>query len=311
VIAKTDPPLLGVTAAVVTFARGARLFHWAQDIYPELAIELGGASWLKLLRPLRNWAWRRADGCLTLGTDMAGVLAQAGVDREKIFVSSNWAPAGLKPTPPSAALELRREWALEDKFVVAYSGNLGRVHDLEPVLDLAEAMRSDPHVAFLFVGSGAQRVALENLAHQRGLANVQFRPPQPRARLAESLAVGDVQLVTVRPGCERYVFPSKFYGITAVGRPVIFIGPRDCELARLIREQGFGWACERTEIAALAATIRMLAGDPATCKELGARAARFASENGGLTQASALWARVVGGAQACEAQEENVTSIPL
>src|SRR5207237_1247771 len=153
------------------------------------------------------------DGCVTLGSDMAAVLADAGVAVKKISLAPNWAPAGLAPASANAAAALRDEWGLREKFVVAYSGNLGRVHDLDPVLDLADALRADARIAFVFVGSGAQRAALEAAATRRGLANVHFRPPQPRARLAESLAVGDVHLVTLRPDCARYVFPSKLYGV--------------------------------------------------------------------------------------------------
>jgi glycosyltransferase involved in cell wall biosynthesis len=185
------------------------------------------------------------------------------------------------------------------------------VHDLEPVLDLAEALRGEAAIAFLFVGSGAQRTALENLVRQRTLTHVQFRPPQPRARLAESLAVADVHLVTVRPGCERYVFPSKLYGIAAVGRPIILIAPPRCELTRIVREGRLGCAFERSEIAALAARIRSLAADPVTCADFGARAVRFTRESGGLASATARWARLLRGTQACEAEQENVSSTPL
>jgi glycosyltransferase involved in cell wall biosynthesis len=307
IVAMTDPPLLGVGAAFVSVLRRTRLIHWAQDIYPELAIELSGQSWLRVFRPLRNWAWRRAEACVTLGGDMAGVIAAAGVAREKLSIIPNWAPAGLRPLPSGATDSLRKEWKLTGKFVVAYSGNLGRVHDLEPVLDLAEAMLGDSHITFLFVGSGAQRAALHANATRRRLTNIQFRAPQPRARLGESLATGDVHLVTVRPGCERYVFPSKLYGIAAVGIPVIFIGPRDCELTRIVSAGGFGRTFERSEISALASTLRELAVEPATCEQFSERAIRFALENGGPTRAAERWADLVGGAQACGKPAESVT----
>ena len=34
--------------------------------------------------------------------------------------------------------------------------------------------------------------------------------------------------------------PSKFYGILAAGRPVLFIGPEESEVARVIREREIG-----------------------------------------------------------------------
>jgi putative colanic acid biosynthesis glycosyltransferase WcaI len=290
IVPLTDPPLIGVGAWVVARARGAALIHWVQDIYPELAIELAGLRPLALLRPLRDAAWRSAAGCVTLGTDMEATLVRAGVERATII--PNWAPAGLRFTPPSAAVALRAEWGLTGKFVIAYSGNLGRVHDLDPVVAVAELLRDVPRIAFVFIGGGAQRASLEAEVARRGLDHVQFRPPQPRARLAESLAVGDVHLVTLRPGCERYVFPSKLYGIAAIGRPVVFIGPRDSELAQLVTRCDMGLTGERDALPALAASLRQLAENAALYEQKAAGARRFATAAGGSEAAARAWRKV-------------------
>ncbi len=245
VVALTDPPLLGVALWPAARLRGARYLNWVQDIFPEVAMVLSRPTVRALaatLRPVRNFVWRRSDGCVAVGHDMAGLIARAGVSPDKITTIFNWSPAGLEPQSPATADELRRTWKLEGKFIIAYSGNLGRVHDLEPVLETAALLRAETHLAFVFIGAGAQHAALTNLARERSLTNVHFHPPQPRAQLATTLALGDVHLVTLLPGCESLVFPSKLYGITAVGRPVVFIGPRDCEVARLVTEHGFGVA---------------------------------------------------------------------
>lgn len=279
-VALTDPPLIGVGAWLVGGLRGARLVHWAQDIYPEIAITLAGQRWLRVLIPLRNLAWRRADVCFTLGSDMASVLEHAGVPPCRLHLAPNWAPAGLAPQPAAVAAPLRAAWGLTGKFVVAYSGNLGRVHDLMPVLAVAAELRNDPDIAFVFIGQGAQRCALVAGAAQLGLTNVHFHPAQPRADLAATLAVGDVHLVTLLPGCETLVFPSKLYGIAAVARPVVVIAPAGCELARLVTTQDFGRAFTRDQPAAIAAALCVLQADPALCARLGQAAARFAGING-------------------------------
>ena len=248
IVALTDPPLIGVVAWFAAGLRGAVLMHWAQDIYPEVAVELTGHRWLLGLRPLRNLAWRRAAACVIPGADMARTVATALHGTTRIVVSPNWAPAGVAPPPNDAVATLRHAWGLDEKFVAVYSGNLGRVHDLAPLLEVAAALRDDPRFAFVFVGHGAQRAPLERAARARALANVSFHPPQPRERLAVTLAAGDVHFVTLCPGAERYVFPSKLYGIAQVGRPVIFVGRQDSELAQLVRSHGFGEAFARDEI---------------------------------------------------------------
>jgi glycosyltransferase involved in cell wall biosynthesis len=291
VIALTDPPLLGLGAWVVAGIRRARLIHWVQDIYPELAIELAGQSWLRAVRPLRNLAWRRATRCVTLGTQMAEQLAAAGVPPAQRSIIPNWAPLGLEPQPRVSSGTER--WGLpKEIFIVAYSGNLGRVHDLEPVLAVANALRDDTSVAFVFVGHGAQRAELEAAAMQRRLSNVSFHAPQPRAALAPSLAAADVHLVTLRPGCERLVFPSKLYGITAVGRPVIFIGPVASEVAEVVRNSGLGVTADRDDITAVVRGIRRLKDSGDTWKECAANAGRFAEAHH-FSVAAAQWRRLI------------------
>lgn len=293
VVAMSDPPLLGMGAWLIARLCGARIFHWVQDIHPEIAVAVTGHRWLRAVAPLRNLAWRRSDGCVTLGADMAGVLAQAGVPPARITVSPNWAPLGLSVQPRSAADSLRAAWQLEGKFIVAYSGNLGRVHDLAPVLDVAASLQGETDVAFIFIGAGAQRDRLEAQARQRGLANMHFHPPQPRGRLAETLALGDVHLVTLAPGCESFVLPSKIYGVAAVGRPVIFIGPRGCGIARLVTERGFGLAFAPDETAAIAAGLRQLHTDAAQLAQLRRAAEAFGRENIGPVRAGAVWVKLL------------------
>jgi colanic acid biosynthesis glycosyl transferase WcaI len=276
VIPMTDPPMLGVGVGWAARHRRAGLIHWIQDIYPEIAIELLRQRWLGLLRPLRDRAWRAADQCVTLGSDMAHVLTKVGVTSDRIQVIPNWAPAGLTPHPRSAAMSLRQEWGLAGKFVIAYSGNLGRVHDLEAILVLAEALREDPEIIVVLVGDGAQRECIQRMARQRSQANVRFFPSQPRQRLGELLSAGDLHLVTLLPGCEHYVLPSKLYGIVAVGRPVLFIGPSDCGVAQLVRDHGLGCAADRSDLNSMTAFVRRLAGKPADYETVASAARVFA-----------------------------------
>jgi colanic acid biosynthesis glycosyl transferase WcaI len=293
VVTLTDPPLLGIGAWLTARLCGARIFHWVQDVYPEIAATLTGHSWLRVIQPLRDLAWRRSDGCVTLGQDMAVSLADAGVPAARIHVVSNWAPAGLTVQPRAAADALRTAWQLEGRFVVAYSGNLGRVHDLGPVLDLAGALRDEPGIAFVFIGGGAQRPRLEAEAAKRGLTSVQFHPAQPRAELAASIALGDLHLVTLLPGCERLVFPSKLYGVAAVGRPVFFIGPPACEIAALVTARGLGRAFGRDEIAGMAGAIRAWRADAASLAKFSAAAADFGREHSGPARAVAAWEKLL------------------
>ena len=178
---------------------------------------------------------------------MAARLRALGVAAEKIKVISDWADSALiSPLPPEDSA-LRQEWIPPGRFVVCYAGNLGRAHDIDTVLsamtllqDRAVMSPSDlaAKVMFVFVGGGAQRSRLEREALKRGLSNFRLRPYQPKEHLGETLAVADVHLVSLNPKLEGLIVPSKFYGIAAAGRPTIFIGIEDGEIAHILEENG-------------------------------------------------------------------------
>jgi colanic acid biosynthesis glycosyl transferase WcaI len=276
VVAMTDPPLLGGAIAQTVAARGGALIHWVQDIYPEIATVHFGALAGVVLAPFRSrrdTSWRAARSCVTLGEDMAQMLAGRGVPSNRVVTVSNWAPRELdQPAPPEAIAARRAAWGVTDKFVVAYSGNLGRVHEFAAVLAAAGRLRDHRDVVFLFIGAGARFEEIRAAAQRDRLDNIRLLPPEPRANLAAALAAADAQLVTLKPEFAGLVYPSKLAGVFAAGRPVLFVGPPGGEIARLLEREHCGAAFGPHEGDRLADEIAQWAADPARCREAGRRA---------------------------------------
>jgi colanic acid biosynthesis glycosyl transferase WcaI len=293
VVAETDPPLLSVPSALVARLRRAPLVNWTQDLFPEIAQSLGVpgiALVAPVLRRLRNLSLKLAQTNVVLGDCMALRLRAQGVAQDQIEVIHNWSPVEMEPpsTPPIAN-PLRGEWSLAQKFVVGYSGNFGRAHDFATVLDAAAALRDLCDVHFLFVGSGAQRPWVEARVAALGLTQVSFRPYQPFDRLALSLSVPDLHLVSLKPELEGLIVPSKFYSVLAAGRPVLFVGDPKGEIARQVEEAGCGRVFPVGAHAELAAAIRELADRPAQVAEMGERARALWASRFQRKHALATW----------------------
>ncbi|MFV0296592.1 MAG: glycosyltransferase family 4 protein [Hyphomicrobiaceae bacterium] len=284
IVAKTDPPLLSVILGPVARLRGAHVINWLQDIFPEIAegVALGGSSARMAWAPLsavRNMSLRGADQNIAIGQLMASFLKQQGVDPARISVIPNWAADTHVADDTRSVENLKREWGLEGRFVVGYSGNLGRAHEIDTVLDameriraLARADRDASRIVFLFVGNGAKRLYLETEVKRRGLENVCLKPYQPLQRLGATLAVADVHLVSLLPQLEGFVVPSKLYGIAAAGRPAIFIGAKDGEVARILDHYDSGRSVATGDSASLAKIITTLSHDRDWGKAMGRRA---------------------------------------
>jgi glycosyltransferase involved in cell wall biosynthesis len=259
VIPMTDPPMLGAALTGMALKRGAKVIHWIQDIYPEIVTaHLGAAIGLPffLLRRKRDAAWRSAWRCVTLGTDMAQTIAARSVPVGHILTVPNWAPRELQAAASPADVAAQRAgWGLADKFVIAYSGNLGRVHDFTAVLDAAEHLKDRTEFVFLFIGTGARHAEVRTATVARKLANIRFLPPVSRDQLATSLAAADVQLVTLRPEFTPLVYPSKLAGALAAGRPVLFVGPSAGEIVQLLAGAQCGCSVTPKEGARLAETL--------------------------------------------------------
>lgn len=276
IVAKTDPPLISIVAAAVAAIKSARLINWLQDLFPEVAAELGikviRGPVYKVIKHLRNFTLKRAEKNIVLGYLMAQRLEREGISLDKLAIIPNWADGRqIRPILPSEN-PLRATWGLEHKFVVGYSGNLGRSHDFLTILEAAGKLSDDPDIVFLFIGAGAQLGSVREQTQALSLSNIEFRPYQPRSELANSLSVPDVHLISLKPELEGLIVPSKFYGIAAAGRPTIFIGDLDGEISGLLKEYECGIAVRQGDASALAAEIRSLKGNPERMRRLAEKA---------------------------------------
>jgi glycosyltransferase involved in cell wall biosynthesis len=293
-IFKTDPPLLSVAIGPLAQRRGAKVVVWLQDLFPEVAGEFGlpgmrGALG-KLLRSRRDRSLESADRIVAIGDRMAARIAQCVPTMgERLEVIHNWADGNaIKPLDP-ANNPLRRRWNLENEFVVAYSGNLGRVHEFDTFLDAAARLQSEARITFLVIGRGPRLAEVKARARREGLANVRFEPHQSRDSLDESLAVADVHVSVLAPRFEGLVHPSKLYGIMAAGRPTLFVGDRGGETAAILTEAKAGISVDTGDADGFAAAILGLRGDRAALIRMGSRARRAFEERYDLPIAMARW----------------------
>jgi glycosyltransferase involved in cell wall biosynthesis len=281
VVAKTDPPLLSIVVGVAAALKGARLVNWLQDVYPEVASALGerlfGGPVGAVLTGLRNASLRGAHINVVLGERMASHLRAANIAAERIAIVPNWSDETTLIPVPHAENPLRAEWGLKGRYVVGYSGNLGRAHEYGTMLGAARELRDEQDIVFLVIGGGHYARALKAEAEADGLGNVIFKPYQPFSALSASLSVADIHWLSLRPEVEGLIVPSKVYGILAAGRPVLAVTDPDGEVARLVRSHGCGLHVAPGDAAAFAQAIRTLARDAPGAAALG-RAARAAAE---------------------------------
>jgi len=171
-------------------------------------------------------------------------------------------------------VELARRLGLEGKFVAAYVGTIGMAHGLHTLLLAAERLRDRRNLAFVLVGTGAERVRLEEDARNRGLDNVVFVGAVDKEEVKQYWRLCDVAIVLLKDvSLFLHVIPSKIFEAMGTGRPII-LGVRG-ESAELLQEAGAGIAVLPENAETLAGAIMKLMDDPTLCLDLGAAGREF------------------------------------
>ena len=293
VVAKTDPPLISLVVSRAAASRGAVLVNWLQDLFPEVASVLTPGlipGWLeRVLVAARNNSLRRAAMNVVLADGMRARLLALGVDPSRIRVVPNWANAASIVPQPTASSATRQRHGLEGRFVVAYSGNLGRAHEFETLIGAARLLRNEPQFAFLITGGGAKAEALRESVRAEGLESFFFQSYQPDELLSDSLAAADVHFVSLLPALEGLIVPSKIYGILAAGRPAVFVGDTTGDLARMVTAEDCGIAVPVGDSARLAAELVALRDSPQRLVSMGMKARELALSRYTSEHAVADW----------------------
>jgi len=250
-----------------------------QDVFPDVAVELGAitdprvisaASWLE------RFLYRRADAVTVLSDDLRdNVAGKLGRHRpERVVVIPNFVDTErIRPTDPDNSY--RAENDLTGRTVVMYAGNVGLSQSLDLVVEAARRFRDRGRddVVFVINGGGSALAGLRESA--RGLDNLRFVGMQPRERLPEVLAAGDLHLVPLRTGLARSSVPSKLYSILAAGRPVLASVDGGTEVATTIERAGAGVSVPPEDADLFVAALDRMLSDRSALAAMGASGRAF------------------------------------
>ncbi|MBD3305651.1 glycosyltransferase, partial [candidate division KSB3 bacterium] len=176
-----------------------------------------------------------------------------GIEEQKIHLLPNWAPCVIRPIAAEANT-FCHDHSLHGKFVIMYSGNMGVVHELRTILDVAKQLAYLQDLQFVFIGGGIRRKEVEQCL-AAGATNLLLLDYQPLEGLSASLSAATLHFISLRQGFEGLVVPSKFYGVLAAGRPVLYEGEASGEIAQVIHEARAGAVIEPGNTEQLADSI--------------------------------------------------------
>ncbi len=281
VLCMTDPPMVGDVGLVVARRFGVPLLVISEDVFPEIATQLGRLNNRLLVATLRQMIalyLKRADCVVAIGGTMRRRLEEKGAPADRIRVIPNWID-----TNTIAPQHRDNSWArlnrLTGKFVVMHSGNVGHAQNLDALVRASTFLRDLDDLLIVIIGFGVRYADMLRLAQRLETEKLRFLPYQARDVLSMSLSSANIHFVGLTEGLAGYVVPSRLYGIMATGRPVVVAAEAESETAQVVERVGCGIVIPPSRPELLAEVLRDAYEGRYDLDEMGARGRAYVTED--------------------------------
>ena len=257
VLIVSNPPFIGLLGPLLLFLKKLPYVFLLQDLFPRSAI-LSGI--LPAVGPV-SFAWKLlqslicslSETTIFLSRSMEVTARTDFLFPFKSIVIHNWSVCNPY-TQSITDNPYYEKWNLSQHLTIQYSGNFGRLHEFTTLLESARLLKS-LNIQFIFIGDGAKRSQVLAYLDEYNLDNIKVYDYQPLSLLSASLCSCDLAVISLVPGADGTVAPSKLYGILSSGKPIILIAMRNTALAHEVVENGLGFVVEPGDTLAL---VRLL-----------------------------------------------------
>ena len=274
----TNPPFLPLVGFLAKRMYGAKYVVLVHDVYPDLLPAFGVAGpnspIVRVWNRINRWIYSHADASVVLGREMARVIAakdtRPNAD-QRIRIIPNWADGQIIQPKDKQDSEFFRQAGIQAGFVLEYSGNMGRQHNVGLLIEAMDRLRGeDMHL--MFIGGGHKKPTAEKLVAEKGLGNVSFHEFQPYEKVGESLTACDVQVAMLDEAVTGLAVPCKLYGMLASGKALLVVCDERGEMGQVVQEEKCGLVVAPGDLDGLVEAIRWLRDHPQERQEMGRRA---------------------------------------
>jgi len=241
----SNPPI-----NVFTFAITKREYAYLiYDLYPQVLVKnnlIGESSWLyNYWMRSNNKMFNNAKHVFTLSDGMKDQLKYISGHQE-VKVVPVWTNTAFFKDIPREENSFIKNNKLEGKFVVGYSGNLGKTHPVEKIIEIAEFLQNTNDIQFLIIGDGEKKLMLEKIQAQKKLPNLKILDFQATRLFPHVLSSFDIGVVTLEVNATHLSVPSKTFDLMSAGKPIISLSSHDSELACIVKTNCIGENFDQT-----------------------------------------------------------------
>ena len=267
------------------------------DIFPEAMIHSGkwmeGAFKARIVRWITKQTLKRAKTNVFLGQRLKNYVESIHGQVENAAIIPIGADQALFTESPVE----RRSLNSQSSPTILYCGNFGNMHESVTLFDYWR--RSDEQgdsLQWAFHCSGPKRTELEAVLSKLPVdfrKQVQLGDGLDQAAWIATMESADVALVTMVPGSETVVMPSKTYSAMMAGQAIVAIAPEDSDLVDLVKVADCGWFVDPGDVDGLARVVEAIYTDPGGLLEKRQNAYLYAQAHLGQDTLVNDWNRVL------------------
>lgn len=224
VIIATSPQFFTTwSASMLSILKRRPWIFELRDIWPASIRTVGALKQegiLDFFEKIEIFLYHNADGIVAVTKSFKEELVSRGIDPNKIDVITNGADLSLYNIEDKDQ-SLLSKLGLNDKFIIGYLGTHGMAHSLDFVVN-AIAEIEDEEIHFLFIGNGAEKKNIMEIADKLALKNITFLDSVPKQETPRYLSIIDVSLSSLKKSdVFKGVIPSKIFEAAAMNIPIL------------------------------------------------------------------------------------------
>lgn len=272
----TSPPIFqSLTAWALAKLKRTPFLLEIRDLWPAFAIAVGVLRQPILIKAsewLERFLYRHADLVVVNSPGFIQHIRERGAQPIELV------PNGSDVSMFDVGDVQKQSWADSGVFTVLYAGAHGMSNDLGIVLHAAQLLLDREDIEVILLGDGKEKSALQQLAKEMLLTNLQFLPPLPKSQMPSALASADACIAILKPiSLYGTVFPNKVFDYMAAGKPVLLA--IQGVIREVVEEARAGLAVPPGDPSALADGIRYLADHAEEGRQMGMRGRKFVEQH--------------------------------
>lgn len=241
VILSTNPALLLLIVRLLKYFKHFRLHILVHDVFPEntipaKVIKNDKSVIYKFLKLMFDRAYACADQLIVIGRDMNELILRK-VSKFKHVPIISIVPNWTNPTD----FKIEERQTKGDKIILQYAGNIGRVQGLKELIE-AFNLSNNNRLHLNIRGTGALYGYIEDILRKYCIGNISLMGGFSRNDESKILRDCDIGIVSLSRGMYGLGVPSKTYHLLSAGKPILYIGEPETEIALMITEHRIGWS---------------------------------------------------------------------